>query len=383
MSQLKGFIKGVKEGALVATALTSLIISAEVVNNFSHIISNYNNNTHPTEERQTFEELYNLDVQGFKKDVEPRLPDLSDIMAREQAEKEFNLDTILVFPDSFWRQHSLHKIIWKSTLADMAGGYIDPDGIYLKASEIDEMSETFHHEIKHAKTSDIIKTNPELLTEWEKLAKDENGNSLYLGDDWVNDNGQDLDKLGFTSNYARKNVDEDIAELCSTVEREQENFCSWLDKESESYNPRIHAKTELAQKYSLIPQGFTDYCSLPTEIFSSGFQGGLQSKDHGEIFIEESDEFLSNHQNSVFESELRLERGVVLKYLSKYYSEDSEMEKAYLTAAENEFILGLTTEYKSSFGHILNLNQFEKLLNESGQTERASVYLSAQMEYYK
>ena len=396
------------------------------------------NSVNPSPVRSEFYEEYGIPIRGWKADIEENPEDIKDIaetVCREKQTRDFKLKCIRVEPGNYLKKDILEQVVTVVTNNDSVGWcYLDRLGLKRKAGE-----GTVSHEIKHQKTYEVIREHPEFLEKWDKLARDENGKSLYIGDFatycekiriigklFRDDNIIDYEKLGFVSDYARSNIYEDIAETCERAEINPHDLESFLfgikpnpHNDKIPRNEKIVAKIKLAEEYSMIPSGFMEFHELYTtyqDAYAS-LENGVETKK-AETYLRNSTDFLNKHPNSVYECELRRKRGELLESrtlfeaCSKSHELDSihkmkirsvqstlseleDMQKEetrlfraqkadfrnYLGAAISEYERSLSSGFKDRFNYMTVLSDLKRCYEMLGDEKTAKLYDDAINEY--
>ncbi|VVB78853.1 Uncharacterised protein [uncultured archaeon] len=339
-----GFCK--KTGKEIALIL-ALAHGATQINYTANDFVNYDN---PSQMRRDFQKQFDFPIKGFEEDIEEQPKDImgiAEVVQREKQTKNFQLRNMRIESNNYLKR-SLAEQFGDIFTIGYSGWYFgEKIGITKKAGQ-----KTLTHEIKHAKTFDIIRDHPEFLDKWKALAKDENGNSLYRGDvvtackrvRGLEKLFRDLprpvnyEKSGFVSNYARSNVYEDIAETCEMAELDPciETYLFGVSPNPHNNaipkNEKVVAKIKLAEEYGLIPPGFMEYSELK-RLFPKALgavENGSGTKT-AEEFLEKSRAFLDKHPNSVYECELRVNRGYLLesKTVAQACSKNKQLEWAH------------------------------------------------------
>mgnify|MGYP005623720569 CR=1 FL=1 len=350
----------------------------------------------PSEERKEFEEFTGgTKLFGKTEDVEGQKRGLfftAEVIYKEQIVRDFELDAVRVYSDDFWKNPILEQLrsIKEIQVGGMAWG--DKIGLYGFGKP------TIHHEIKHVKTNDITKEDPDFLDKWAALATGEDGNSMYMdkresknyfargerGEN-IRDNNWPKDKLeenGFISGYARKNVLEDIAETCEQVEIASSLLSSSLWEKRiinpDTKNKRFIAKIELAQEYSLIPKDFTEWVELKN--FYDGLWGyngyygrnGIR-EEVIDSFIIKAEEFLEKNPDSYYE-------GTVLWHIG-----DTLLEKGWTDENKREAAIAFTRSLsaKNKRDYFYSLTALERIYYRDQKFEKAEIIREAITEYHK
>ena len=332
-------------------------------------------------QRTEFEKEFGFPVQGFPRNVEGTEGNLSKIAAaveKERLERPFGLTSIRVSSDNYLQKSifgQLEYIIIKGGEAYDGINYPFMGRIYLSDGFA---ASTVNHEIKHAKTDDIICSNPEFEEKWKALATDKDGNSLYSGysglvfsrvrliGDFIDHDAPSItenEALGFTTVYSRVHFYEDIAVLSEEAERDYlvDQFIKYL---YEQKNEKFVAKINLLQEYGLIPAEFTEYIGIRQKIKNN------QKDDRPlEEIFEISDTFLDRHKDSVYEIVLRKIRGDALNL-------GARGEEAIF-----EYKLGLTSIYKDNEFYPAILGNVSHCYAGLRNKEMAAVYEKAKEKY--
>ena len=332
-------------------------------------------------QRTEFEKEFGFPVQGFPRNVEGTEGNLSKIAAaveKERLERPFGLTSIRVSSDNYLQKSifgQLEYIIIKGGEAYDGINYPFMGRIYLSDGFA---ASTVNHEIKHAKTDDIICSNPEFEEKWKALATDKDGNSLYSGysglvfsrvrliGDFIDHDAPSItenEALGFTTVYSRVHFYEDIAVLSEEAERDYlvDQFIKYL---YEQKNEKFIAKINLLQEYGLIPAEFTEYIGIRQKIKNN------QKDDRPlEEIFEISDTFLDRHKDSVYEIVLRKIRGDALNL-------GARGEEAIF-----EYKLGLTSIYKDNEFYPAILGNVSHCYAGLRNKEMAAVYEKAKEKY--
>lgn len=334
-----------------------------------------------SEQREEFEKEFGFPVQGFQKNVEGTEGNLSKIAAaaeKERLEKPFALTSIRVSSDNYLQKSifgQLEYLIIKGGEAYDGINYPFMGRIYLDDRFA---ASTVHHEIKHAKTDEVLRHHPEFEEKWKALATDKDGDSLYSGysgrffsrvrliGDLIDHDAPSIvenEALGFTTAYSRVHYYEDIAVLSEEAEKDYlvDQFIKYL---YEQKNEKFIAKINLLQEYGLIPAEFTEYIGIRQKIKNHQKEGGSLK----EVF-EISDEFLGKHPDSVYEIILRKMRGDALKL-------ETRCGEAIV-----EYKLGLTSAYKDNEFYPVILSNVPHCYAGLGNMEMAAVYEKAKEKY--
>ncbi len=131
--------------------------------------------------RQEFRNQYGFPIYGWKEDIEgnPRnVKIISEAVKMEMQQKPFHVRYIALEPKNFLKKSPVQQV--KSIFDSSKSYYADYfNAITLGSSKRYVSEYIVRHEIKHAKTRDILRENPQFRAEWEAIAKDDKGRSLY------------------------------------------------------------------------------------------------------------------------------------------------------------------------------------------------------------
>lgn len=373
-----------------ATSLLFLHLATQINYSFNEI----RDEVSPSKKQQEFKDEFGFPLIGFSKDLF-KGPDLSNICAAiqyERAQRDFDINFLRVKSKDY-----LNKSWVEQFDQFFIGGssYFNPfdDGISV---EKNCRFNTMHHEIKHAKTWEIKKEHPALIDEWKRLALDGDGNSLYLDGTeqfclrirflngllnkkkFVTDENR---KLGFISDYARINVYEDIAELCTEAEVNPGDFNKFIYgndfKHDGDFNPTIVAKLNLAEKYGLIPKEFSEYLEvlkLKTGGMDCDFHKVSTNRKKIIPFFVESEKFLNEHPGSIYSINLRVSR-------AEAYREMCPSNKEDLENAVREYKQALNSGFKDNYCYALSLQYLPVCYSDLGDDKRRELYHEAQKEW--
>jgi hypothetical protein len=345
----------------------------------------------PSETRSEFQRETGFPINGWADDVEDKKREIgliAQVIAQEKAEGAFQLTSARIEPANYFKNNVIDQIDRLITTGH--SGYYFP-GIKTIVAEPSASPTTWHHEIKHAKTFDLLEKHPEFRKQWEAFSKDRNGNSLYLGTgeqacvrirglSWLrsekDDNPHLDEQLGFVSSYARTNFYEDVAEVGAMAEsdRFQEVF-EWIN--GPERNERIEGKITLAEKYGLIPKGFTEYLAVDKLYRAMWGQRGSIDLSKVPPFLKASEEYLTKRPQSIYACNLRYERGTAMKRGA------NDIDKMFtLDQVKAEFSAAIHTPFKSSIPYSIALdklalvNKVQKRLDVADIFERASILYS-------
>ncbi len=385
----------------------------------NNMVMKYQNLAYPSKERVAFRKTFRFPIEGWEEDIEKSqytLPVISAVLHKERIECPLTLSSLYIRSESYFKKTFFDQM--KYLLRDRAVGVYNPiaDHILLDAGNFKPLTDVdsspkhtyntiiarlnTHHEIKHDKTADLLLVKEPILEVWALLAKDAEGKSLYLGNNAVgqtSDLRKEDEYYGFVSTYARKNVEEDIAETCARAECVEDalftnQFIKWLyDKP----HPIISRKVRLAQHYGLIPQEFTEYVGLLKQYRD------LQQNDISDLlantldtlldrllapektnpqnpvkFWDDSALFLKKHPRSVYTISLRQKRGDVL-----YQHANLRNSRDILLKAKEEYKKGLAAQYKEPHTYQDILEKLVACSDALGEKSQAENYRNALKEY--
>ena len=345
------------------------------------------NGLNPSEKRTEFKKEFGFPIRGWKSDIEKKPVDISDIgivFYCEQLEKPFDIGSIRIRSDNYLKKSFVQQV--DDAIFSNLGYYtyygIVIDDLILKS--------TISHEIKHAKTFDIIKNNPDFIKNWKELSNDGSGNSLYLnnkeqlqvymGLEYLVDEDKIKEEenrnIGFVTNYARTNVYEDIAELGELAETNVTKFIEWFGYQYEPKNEKIIAKVKLAQENGIIPKEFSEYVHLESILDDAdvGDESSWNSKKAEEFFYL-SEKFLEDNKETIYQSELRNKRAWIIQH--RFDDEES------VIAAISEYKLSLKARYKEPDSYKNSLESLSRCFKLLDCNEEAKIYDDALKEYEK
>lgn len=376
----------------------------------------------PSPIRSEFKEKFGFPIRGWEADIEKQenfVTNVSDAVHREKTECDFDLSCIRVDSRNYLKRNLLDQF-GDLFLEPYAGVYV-PKGLGNKIGLNGNVGiDTLHHEIKHRKAFKYC--DSDFYKKWKALATDENGNSLYNGQIRTglgrikllgklfrsSTSVRECEEQGFVSDYARSNVDEDIAETCMNAESNPEKFTDWFfgfesyEGKVTSPNQKIIGKVRLAQEKKLIPKEFEEYIALKRleKSISRGYYNGWGTDgEHNrpEDYVTESKKFLDKHSNSVYECPIRQMRAWCLKSigLTKACHESAENDrkgvrgtyekllKEEMQPVITEYKRALTAEYKEGVAYACSLNGlsevYEHVLRDS---KTAEIIEKADKVYY-
>ncbi len=385
MTNKKSFWKKVKKAAK-GLALATVIF--HLGTQLRHSANDFYHNAKPSLQREAFKKEFGFPLRGWSSDIEDDPKNISvcaEILNREDVERPFTLDTLRIRSDSYLRKSLLDQI-HASPFFNEPSGYYFNDIVVVK--DVDR--NTLHHEIKHAKTFDIIKENKDFLNKWKDLAKDKNGNSLYLnvGEQvcyWVNGleniiskdklDASANEKLGFVRSYGRNNVFEDIATICEEAESNESKFARWLF-DGDQRNEIIAKKIALAEEYHLIPAGFSEFVKLK-QTEQGCYDDHCINWNNALEYIKESDGLLEKYPNSVYKGELHSKRAFLMSagnsnsfVVNKL---DSETADYFLLQAQTEFERKQKEDFKNN-GERFSIGEVLREYNLALQSSFKSVW---------
>ncbi|MGV8152243.1 MAG: hypothetical protein ACP5OG_04110 [Candidatus Nanoarchaeia archaeon] len=329
----------------------------------------YVNSSPESKIRKEFRQKFGFPIYGDSKYIEENPKNISIIaeaLTRERFEKEFSLKGIYILPKDaeYWNKFNKDGL-------DPAGCYNRLlDSITLNFETI--TSSNFTHELKHNKTFEISQINPEFLDKWKDLAKDENGNSLYLSDN--NDPNQvrffsykELEKNGFISPYSQIHVIEDIAVICQSLGSGSDAaIFIYLNYEK---NQKIIDRIKLAQEYQILPKESLEYFELIKNLPYK------KNQDTLELLFLKSQEFLDKYPKSVYTSEILRGRASLKQRSQEHkYSSDEIIR---------DFKKVLNCKYKPLGAYNSTLLDLSQEYETLGDNKRKELYSNAHTEYYK
>lgn len=345
------------------------------------------NGLNPSEKRIEFKKEFGFPIRGWEKDIENQPKDISDmgiIFYQEKLEKPFDIGSVRIRSNHYLKK-SIVQQIDDAVFSNL--GYYTYYGIV-----IDDLifKSTISHEIKHAKTFDIIKKNPEFIEKWKELANDEYGNSLYFNNKeqmqvymgleyLVNEDKikeEENKKLGFVTNYARTNPYEDIAELGELAEMDVTSFIEWFGYKYEPKNEKIIAKVKLAQEYGIIPMEFSEYVMLENVLYDAVVGNELRwNSKKADEFFDLSGKFLEKNKETTYQCELRNKRAWIIQH--RFDDEES------VIAAISEYKLSVKAKYKDPVSYKNSLESLSKCYKILDCDEESKTYNDALKEYEK
>jgi|GEM_PF-5513938 len=352
------------------------------------------NEFYPSEIRREFKEKLGFKLGGWEADIDQSsITAIYDVMNEEKKITDFDLNGINIESFSYSKKRAMDKVA--ELVSTAHSGYYD-----LEKNTISLMRgfsrHTLTHEIKHAKTFEICRKNPEFLKEWEKLALDENGNSLYLTrteqamsrtkglSQLVSEDKRDSKtnlKLGFISNYARTNVLEDIAVICSDAEENPFSFADLLFGNGDEKNEIIQKKVELAQKNKLLPQEFSEVVALEKEIKNITWPEGYVVRDSSK-FMKESEKFIEKNPESIYLGGIIKDRARIFEEKAMGLIENEGRKKAFEKAVK-EYKKVLVCRFKDRMNYPGALNSLAEIYTlEFKDKSKAETFRDAEREYY-
>jgi hypothetical protein len=323
----------------------------------------------PTEIRKDFEEEFDIKIRGFENEIENNGSAISELSLALHQELTNNyyleLDHIRIEPKDFRKRSRLwcERFDPDNTIGLYSSFYGDGRISLL----VDEYSQkTIYHEITHDVEKDIVFDHPEFLESWEKLSIDQNGNSMYLHEDW--NKYYASPNLGFVSSYSRRNIHEDIAEVCGNMKAHPEQFVDLMKF------PKIAAKTKLAVQYDDgIPEEFFDYIELVRLEKNLDSFSDFWSEER---YLMEAEMFLGDFPESIYEA----------KILSKIaWIKNDQMECGYETINRviDSFEAILNSDYKGRDSYLMALEKLGELHEQELDFDRSEIYYAAFDEYIR
>ncbi len=321
-SLLRKLLKG------TAYALGGLMLWSAANMGFNNTLQTYYS-LKPDQTRESYKQRYGHSISGY----EPYLgkdrwevPNIVSIIERESLEGGLNLKSLRYEPSNFLKKNLLEQLSFIFT-----GGYEGyAIGSHITLTE-DASYETVTHELKHNKTYQVLKQHPEFKERWERIAQDSTGKTGYVpwvkyglsnlrlvGNLFCNSKGASF-KDGYVSGYARTNFYEDVAELATEIEDHrimgwfQFEFFSFVMDSSDS-NSKLRAKMDLLIEYGLVPPETFEFYQIK-QTFWDGIEMRSVSREKGERFLKESEEFLEKHPRSTFAQTVHSGRAWVISEL--------------------------------------------------------------------
>jgi hypothetical protein len=377
--------KGIRNTLLIAGGALVLYHGASQV---KYAAKHIEDEMNQSQEKVQFEKATGIKITGHMEKISSQeLFNIAEAIKRAGVtDKE--LDKIVMESENYFDKTFIGQL--SSTVFSGYDGYFNPltDNILLQKGDY----ALFIHELMHAKTFAVPKL-PQLLRDWSKISVDEKGESLYKTPwnaafplAWVysrlrtskdSTNGVDLDKLGFVSNYSRRDVIEDIAELCTQITLHPESMWEYLKADD-----KVAKKINLVFKYGIISQIQKDYMELSAQFKEyADFEDTWNFKgDYYQIrdslrnsFLDKSEEFIRKHGNSQYTPDAYVLRGLAKAhrvYRGASYSESSEPEfkKALLGPVSSEgymlALFHLGTLYEAKYGLYGDKNPYAVAKNE-------------------
>jgi hypothetical protein len=334
----------------------------------------------PSPLRQEFKEEFGFPICGWEADVEEmegsKISSIGEIIHREMQERPFDLASFRIESKIYCKRNLIEQVV-----SHLSSGY-EGWAIFNRIGLIGDFDKgTVYHEVKHEKSYEATRANPEILERWRALAVDEEGNSLYDSvrnqvckrikflDQLVDEENERVcseenEKLGFVSDYARFNVWEDMAEFGRVAEEHPDDFMPWLY--GEEPNQGIIKKTQLAEEIKLVPEGFSDYVKLKGVYYSFwGFQGTISDMEKSNEFMALSQEFLEQHPGTVYECELRNCRACV-------FMKTSTCDEDFETAIA-EYKRAVRARHKSFTPYFSSLMNMAECYSFVGDAEKSKI----------
>lgn len=333
-----------------------------------------------TNMRNEFNQEFGFPINGWQKDIEENgaaMSHLAAIINKEMIERKFSINALNMMSDSYAKKNLMQQVDF------MLAGNL---AYYFSLSNTIGLNDDFAiptaiHEIKHAKTYDIIKEDSSFLEKWGRLSENYLGDSMYnnlldeirLSVRPFNKVNMSIDQLagqqmlGFVNKYADRNVYEDIANLCELAEDKPETFISWIYGNNK--NEKIINKVKLAEEYKLLPEEFSEYVLLLKRYNALGYEENTCLKADITNFIVRSRAFLEKHKDTVYESRIRNMNGKLFE------------SKGILSEAIFEYRRSLTSSYKGIPEYkdaLVGLNDVYLIY---GQNKKAKIYREALREF--
>lgn len=352
----------------------------------------------PSKLRQEFARVHGIELQGWRADIEfnPKL--VTSIGMAVQSEKmsgPFSMGSITLESENYLKKNILDQLEKVATSGHSA--YATPGRVSSNSDNGAGWRTTaaIHHEIKHIKTFELLKRNPEFKLEWKKVSTDANGNDLYLSvSDEIKSRVKGLggfidpkkldpkkcEELGFITPYARTNFYEDVAELGEAAEElttyEGSNpFYDWIFGEKK--NLRIIAKVSLAQKYRIVPKEFTVFVHLfgnYRKAFHNAPEGGIGDEKAGREYLEESEQFMVRFPDSKYCPQIHSVRAYFIQALEYGNQSNKRAIHEYLEVLKRP---PLSSAYPAA------IEKLAELYREANQPGLASRVDEAYKEYYR
>lgn len=340
----------------------------------NYTFNDIKNARNQSEIRRQFQEEFGFPINGFSEDIEEKkgndISTIAETIRREKLESDFNLKGIRIESDNYLKRSLIEQLVY--IFSSGYSGWALDSRIGLKTGTNERLVQ---HEIKHIKTYQHPRLDA-LLAEWDQLAKDETGRSLYKypGKGLVNmcksqflEKTRGVDRFnreniakssseqGFVSENAALNIYEDIAETCEFIE----SFGDGVEEYSntKNKNKRISKKIKLAEKYNLLPQ--LQEVHRIKRLYNAIFEDNVTCDDsmipnlsRFEAFMQESDKYLANNPNNLHECHIRSLRGNALKIKAR--------NKQELNQAIEEFKKALNSGFKDHISYATSLRDLEE-----------------------
>lgn len=350
---------------------TLAVFSFHLGTQLCHTARSWYRHQYPSEVQRSFTKEFGYSLEGYDIEKTNNVVRIAAVFHKERLENHFLLDALYIRSSQYVQKPMDEQFF--SVFGAGNDGYYYNDRITVQSPV---WKSTVHHEIKHAKAAAIIAAHPEFAEKWGMLAKDKNGQSLYLTawEDWCYDykglhsfvrkqHEKDDEQLGFVTSYARRNLDEDMAEISEEAEIREALFIPWLYTKP---NPCIQAKIRLAERYQLIPRYFSEYVHV------------LSHQEQQQRFMETSALFLKKYPGSLYEGSLRKNRGRVLEEKAEQLQ-----VKEYANQALIEYKLGLRAPYKDLDVYPALLEHIAACASSWKDEKTATIYRNAGTEYTK
>ncbi len=382
--------KKIKKVSGLALLLTILLHGAT---NIAYQTNSLYHSINRSEKREKFESQFGFPLLGWNEDVEDEqsLRIVSKTIELEKITRDFKLESMRIESGNYLKKSFVDQ--WAEIINMGYEGYYLRDKIVIK----DITPGTIVHEIKHAKTYDIVEEHPEFLEKWKKLALGENGQILY----WTyseqffskirgllrltekdEENPAENRRLGFVSDYARKNVYEDIAELGESAEHFPALFVGWFFGSEEEQSEKIKKKVELLQEYGLIPKEFTDFISLEKKRYDIHNDNGYIDEEAND-FINRSEEFIRQNPKSVYIGEILRHRASILEEQAWMEEGMSGNGRNLMESATREYKKSLMRCYKNPF-YVSSLKHLARIYKDYFEdSETGQIFFNARDEYYR
>lgn len=290
--------------------------------------------------RRQFEQLYGVKLRGWKSSIEEKgslMSNFAEVLDAEYHIRPFRMGPLTMEANDYWKKDFVDQMATIFTSGH--SGYYVPHLSRININQ-GERRYTLIHEIKHHMTYDALQKNPEFREEWEKLSRDQKGNSYYMnfaeqtasrfrGTNLLVRRRPNFIERGFVSEYAQTNFFEDVAELCETMQDSanlREKY-EWLF--GKTPNQRIRKKIELAIKYGLLPPEIVERIRL-TVLSLDAANPYEATQEKIDNYLSESALFLRQFPKSIYVGEMHANRGNFFSTRNM----KSEAEKEYFACLE-------------------------------------------------